>query len=185
MTQDEIRLLAVHRIIDELGGIELHARATELADGGEPTDASYLAATREALDQIVKEEFGAAALINAAPSGDDGGTPMKVKGMQKPDYTNDEKELAFEWLRQRALSTEEDARLACIALSEWGDTSKDAERLRFAESKAATIYCSESGHWVFVDERKKTRSGTIGPNGIRSCIDAAMQSERGPQKERP
>lgn len=57
---------------------------------------------------------------------------------------------------------------------------RDAERLDFAEQKAATIYCSESGHWVFVDERAKTRRGEIGIHGIRSCIDAAMESH-GPQ----
>ena len=52
--------------------------------------------------------------------------------------------------------------------------AQDAARLDFSESKRATIYCSESGHWVFVDERAKTRSGELGV-GIRGCIDAAMK----------
>ena len=56
-----------------------------------------------------------------------------------------------------------------------GDTDK--ERLDFSESKAATIYCSESGHWVFVNERTKTRTGCIGKD-IRHCIDAAMNKAK-------
>lgn len=53
----------------------------------------------------------------------------------------------------------------------------DTERLNYTESKAATIYCSESGHWVFVDERAKTRKGAVGV-GVRGCIDAAIKEAK-------
>lgn len=61
MTPDEMRLLAIHRMMDGIGEIDLHERATNLAaERGheEPTDADYLDATREAMDVIVKAEFG-------------------------------------------------------------------------------------------------------------------------------
>jgi len=60
MNQDELRLLAIHRFIDGIGGTDLHERASELAEERgheEPADRDYLDATREALDVIVKEEF--------------------------------------------------------------------------------------------------------------------------------
>ena len=55
--KDALRLLAVHRIADEICGIDLHSRACELAGGNEPGDAEYLKATREAMDRLVKQEF--------------------------------------------------------------------------------------------------------------------------------
>ena len=58
MTKDEFRLLAISKVIDQLGGIDLHERACELNDGNEPKDIHYLSAVREALDVIVREEFG-------------------------------------------------------------------------------------------------------------------------------
>lgn len=60
-----------------------------------------------------------------------------------------------------------------------GLASADTKRLDFIEEKGATIYCSESGHWVFVNERAKTRKGVLGI-GVRGCIDAALSS--GPQQ---
>jgi hypothetical protein len=60
LNRDELRLLALHRIMDGIGGIDLHERASELmAQRGHdaPTDNDYLTATREALDVIVKDEF--------------------------------------------------------------------------------------------------------------------------------
>lgn len=52
--------------------------------------------------------------------------------------------------------------------------TEDSKRLDFAEQKGATIYCSDGGHWVFVDERVKDRRGILGAS-IRGCIDAAMK----------
>ena len=61
----------------------------------------------------------------------------------RPQYTNDEKALAFEWLRQRALSTEEGAKLACIALTEWAAlkaaTSSSAVAARTPVNEAVKI----------------------------------------------
>ena len=54
---------------------------------------------------------------------------------------------------------------------------KDAERLDFVQSKWATIYSSHAGgklsHWVFVDEKKRTRTGIVGES-LREAIDAAI-----------
>lgn len=58
MTSDEFRLLAISKVLDEIGGIDLHARACAYGNGNEPKDSHYLAAVREGLDQIVREEFG-------------------------------------------------------------------------------------------------------------------------------
>jgi hypothetical protein len=61
LNRDELRLLAIHRILDGIGGINLHERAADLAamrGHEEPNDRDYLDATREALDVIVKAEFG-------------------------------------------------------------------------------------------------------------------------------
>lgn len=58
--KDSLRLLALHRLMDQVGGIDLHERASQIMEerGHEaPTDADYLDATREAMDVIVKEEF--------------------------------------------------------------------------------------------------------------------------------
>lgn len=60
MTDDEFRLLTIHRLMDGVGGVDLHERAAQIAkDAGheEPQDADYLIATREALDVVVKDEF--------------------------------------------------------------------------------------------------------------------------------
>ena len=58
MTSDEFRLLAISKVLDEIGGIDIHARACELNGGNEPKDSHYLAAVREGLDQVVRDEFG-------------------------------------------------------------------------------------------------------------------------------
>ena len=57
------------------------------------------------------------------------------------------------------------------------DSYSDDERFDFVEEMAATIYCGESGHWVFVKERfvkYGDRRGVIGTSA-RGCIDAAMK----------
>ena len=60
LNHDELRLLAIHRLMDGVGDIDLHELAADLATKRgheEPTDRDYLDATREALDVIVKAEF--------------------------------------------------------------------------------------------------------------------------------
>lgn len=50
---------------------------------------------------------------------------------------------------------------------------RDAERIDIIQKKRATIYRSEAGHWVFVDETNRDRLGIIGKD-VRDVIDKAM-----------
>jgi hypothetical protein len=51
---------------------------------------------------------------------------------------------------------------------------KDAVRMDYIQSRRATIYRSEVGHWVLVDETHRDRLGIIGKD-LRDAVDKAMQ----------
>lgn len=57
--KDALRLLYLNHLMDGIGNIDFHERASEIA-GGEAGDVEYLQAIREAIDAALKEDWGIA-----------------------------------------------------------------------------------------------------------------------------